>query len=591
MFQLLVKKVTIILYLIVTHSQTQCARTKDIYCHDKELMGSMLAYVSMKFKTITETRIFDDTPGGLEYTAKYCVHNGKDKDNLLGFAQSQLRCLCVFIPDDTSSWDVVVRDVGKENICIVYTTITTRQGILYENNVHLFCRNTASPGMGLDLEAVQECAKQNNLEYIDSIEDWYNAEDGKCKPDESFPFELQPEIGYIPTFPLPGTPGDNVNITHDINQTSSHNSQVTGSVCLLQIFYGKMFQVPHLKSCQIDNVNDADLLSWSCVIEEENYKVKSQIVPMQDPCPKKSSDFQKIFFVWVNTKVNYFLLLFCAFMMIFFLVKWNQLFVKSSKRLYMHLFVISHTTWLLWHVQESLDNDLKWREKLPYICLFTNTLHYLAITESLYLSTSNAIIRLRATLSPLYKYQVQLLSGRVYRGLAISSGLIIGLVCSSLYIAAVLVYEDEDAGLVKTCQFSTISNDKRLVFLLVAKVVGIVFVYLLPSCILIICNTAHLIVIRRNKTSGMIIRTHTHKPANYYRRKLTANINFLLLSSLVLVFFLPQPMFDLQLVARSYIGASSGNIREDYISEGVLSSLTIVAFFFNAITCMRFAPQ
>ena len=126
--------------------------------------------------------------------------------------------------------------------------------------------------------------------------------------------------------------------------------------------------------------------------------------------------------------------------------------------------MLCNVLWVVWRIQESLQEDNRWRDNVPYLCIVMYFIQYLTQTTSLYLLTCLSVERLYAVISPINYRHGNNISGQ-YKCVAMVTALVVASVCSTLNLATVLTMRNDKVK--QTCRLSVSDSAEELLGLMV----------------------------------------------------------------------------------------------------------------------------
>ena len=372
-------------------------------------------------------------------------------------------------------------------------------------------------------------------------------------------------------------------LSHDDPEYSASHNLTCVSYLILQ----KVSQKPYEGVCHVDSTASKSLTDMIrfCGLSGHGNKLQISIYRDSGSCQNTGELWQAMKIPWICAKLNYALI---GINMITSMIV--CLVMKCSNRRkpkYMHWFVLSNMMWVAWRMQETVNVDTRWRDEIPCLCMFTGFLGYTSQSVSLYLMAGTSIDRMQMITSPI-KSQRRHKTGTVADNtvVTLAFGFLVGVVCSVLNIAAVVLMKDPLVA--RTCQLSTIPADDSLEFLLFVKIFSVMLIYAVPCAMLVYCNMAAVIA-RRKQMFESLIRSSSR---NYIKRqkRATMRLRFILFCSTLIIISLPKPIFDLQNAFELYsAGELSIRSQDKEIAEGVLTNLTVVAFLLNTVVGMKFS--
>jgi hypothetical protein len=123
------------------------------------------------------------------------------------------------------------------------------------------------------------------------------------------------------------------------------------------------------------------------------------------------------------------------------------------------------------------------------------------------------------------------------------------------------------------------------------KCLSLLFMYICPCACIIVANIGMAGMLRKRKRSAELSRTYS---AKNIRKKNKKTIHFILLSTILMVFCLPQPLWDLYKAVNVYLkpengaaAAAAGNYIGEMLSSLVIS-LSSVAYMLNTLVGIWF---
>ena len=365
----------------------------------------------------------------------------------------------------------------------------------------------------------------------------------------------------------------------DKHESASH------FICVSYAILTSISEKPQEGVCQLtaDTQNMAvdDILS-KCGLSDRKAKHQVRLEISGDDCKKHGDLLKDIKVKWVSAKLNYGLVGLNA---ITVLIMWSLRISDRKKRgIVLHVLVASNVLWLAWRAQETVQIETRWRDEIPYLCIVTGSLGYTTQTVSFYIMVGFSMMRMCAIVSPL-KWQQSRQHEKTFTVTALCCGLLAGIICSAFNTAVVLTMDDPTVR--QLCKLYSIAKEESMQFLLAVKVISIIFVYLLPCFTLMGCNVASLVSLR--KSTSMTPAVHGNSSSN--RQRATRNLSFMCITSLLIVLYLPQPIFDLKRAIQMFCYASTGLVesQSEIIAESVFTNLTVIVLFLNTLVGIKFS--
>jgi hypothetical protein len=358
------------------------------------------------------------------------------------------------------------------------------------------------------------------------------------------------------------------------NDASDTEDDIT---CISFLKMGSINQRPVEGVCQVEGSRNASLYEMSArcgfLQQDSRLHLDVQRTSSGHACQRHGSIGAQMKVTWLCAKINYALI---GVNIMVTTCMW--LLLKNKKRRRQgrcyRLFACCNVLWLAWCTQETLNTDNQWRDDLPYSCVFTGSLGYISYSMALYLMTASSVLRQRAIMSTM---KVSPGNSARYRWLALAFGAAIGTLCSLLNISALVTMPE--AQVARRCQVQGVDS---MEFLLVAKITSVVFVHLVPCFTLMATNAISVFALKR-------LPQNSNGSSMKRRGKAVKNLQFILLCSLLVVCYLPKPLFDLQRAIEMLCGAPSRVSYNQAVAEGVLGNLTVIAILLNTLTGMKFS--
>ena len=346
--------------------------------------------------------------------------------------------------------------------------------------------------------------------------------------------------------------------------------------CLSYLILGRITWLPTEGVCRVSNISALSVndMKHQCGLSGLGNKLHVHVTTGSvDTCFMNPDLWWQVKVTWVCAKFNYGLL---GINMITSVCVWLRLkFVCKSKSKFMHWFLLSNLLWIAWRSQETVHVDTRWRDDQSYVCMFTGSLGYTSESLSLYLMVGASLERMHALVSP---YQWKSTRSKM---LSLVCGFLVGLLCSVLNIAAVLAMDDPTVA--QTCQVA--SDKESLEFLVTVKICSVLFIYVVPCCVLVYCNVAVLVAMKKMQSTGM--RTSQHR--NQKLQKATYRLRFIFVSSLLVMFHLPKAIFDLKRAFELHVGSGVDKSSGEILADGVLNNLTVCSLLLNTVIGMTFS--
>ena len=267
-----------------------------------------------------------------------------------------------------------------------------------------------------------------------------------------------------------------------VNNDNSLASQGFG-LCVVLTAHSLVFKRPQYEVCFLkDNTTE----NMRARVEEECNNVAKAIhwnisfrTSDNSACVKDPVYLNKLHIRWVGSKVNYFLSVtgICVCLFLCTTISANR---RSKFKV---VFASSNIIWLCWRLQETVQQDTRWRDNIPYLCIVMYYIQYLSQTTSLYLLSCLSFERLYAVVSPVH-YRCSKKARGHYKRITIVIAFLVGSVGSTLNLSAVLTMKDDVVQ--RTCRLAVSkSNNEYLGFTVITKVAILIFVFVLPCTILV----------------------------------------------------------------------------------------------------------
>ena len=343
-------------------------------------------------------------------------------------------------------------------------------------------------------------------------------------------------------------------------------------------------------------------LSTSCLVDHGSFSYRPQMqVCQQDQrknssCSEENKNIQIIHEDHVCFQSHEMRQLLRTYQVTWYLAKTNYLIIlgpvgftlthktlrrmKSSKKSahFISVFVVS-TAWQIWRLQETLHWEIRWQWLCPYTCVVTNYLQYLTEAVSLYLFACTAFLRYKAIAEPLMSFVKQ--KGKQMNVASIGLGCVVAIICSSLNTVA--LGRMTDPSILRKCIIEDAAKE-NLAFLIAAKTISTVLIYIVPCLLILSCNIAMVTVIKRTSRQA---KRNFRRPTS---KKTKLVITFILLSSLVIVCCLCNPLYDLyKAVDAVYYDESTGAAYVDVLLTGIMWHITSVAYALNGVVTIQYS--
>ena len=353
-----------------------------------------------------------------------------------------------------------------------------------------------------------------------------------------------------------------------------HGHVVTESspgLCVTLTSRNAVFAKPLYEVCFLghnstdDKKTMKDEIAIACKIDVKNiqWDFSVKVLRSNFSCVKDPTVFLKLYVKWIGSQVSYVL---SATSLCFCLYLFTNLGENAK---FKGLFVVCNVIWILWRIQETLHENQQWRDNAPYVCIAMYYVQYLSQTMTLHLLSYVSLERLFAIISP-FCYQHGKKARGHYKSIAVVIALLVGSVCSTLNLVAVLTMRDDRVK--QTCHLAVSdSANEYLGFMVVAKITILLFVFILPCTILVYANVVTIIYLKK-PTKDPINRTFSGDKS----KKLNKNLSILLFSSLFILCCLAKPVLDTHMaVMVHYRGINAKRSVAEVISELCLPTLRL----------------
>ena len=369
------------------------------------------------------------------------------------------------------------------------------------------------------------------------------------------------------------------------NQLDKENSAEEVSLCVILISYGSVFAKPSYRMCFVslnvsDNVTSEAAAACGFDTDDKNWHISVSKSPGHGQCAQTSGSYFLQFKVkWVGNKIKYVMY---GTSIVFFLAALSfRRYLGGQNSKFKLIFVLCNVVWVMWGLQETLQQETMFRDRLPYSCIAMYYIQYLSQTTSLYLFTCLSVVRLYSVVSPLQHRCGSSSLGKL-KCLVVVLAVTVGSACATLNLASILTLQDIAAK--KTCRLSVSDSvDEYLGFALIVKVLTLILVFLLP-CIILVCSNVATIVHLKKSPKVPIRRSRKNV------RNLNMNLFIILFSSIFVLCCLPKPVLDVHMVSKVYItGADADTKLAEVISEVVFANLGILAFVISTVVGIRYS--
>ena len=353
---------------------------------------------------------------------------------------------------------------------------------------------------------------------------------------------------------------------------------------LCMLTYGSLTHPPTALICVLPQTYKIQsLLVQECGISQD-LKWKMKLVNASGTCTRNEEiHTQKV--LWGCAKVNYSILGGDIVVVCVMLIRYQLIKGTKTSRRYILAFVLMNLVWVTWRLQETLDWDMNWRANNPYACIFTNYVRYGVEAGVLYRFACTSLHRLHAVARPL-KWRSRPIP-QLLDAAAISSGVLVGLIISTLNLMALLYMGDDQ--IVKFCRFTHDAAKTPLHFLMVVKVLNLLLVFVLPFMGIILSNGAMFVAFQMSKKKMACIRQTSRKCR---KQSATFSWMFLFASCIIIACCLATPTTELKLAAETH---QSGRLAErsaaESIAQGVLWNLTSFAYMMVTLTGIKHSPH
>ena len=466
------------------------------------------------------------------------------------------------------NFNSLVKDTRCEWACFVYDDALSMTSTEFLKLCMLCPDDTLGHAADKCLTGMNINPEGKVFRYIQDSSKW-------CKPKLKVP---QLFMILNRKIPFPTTSRELVERTNEILNREDDEQEMTDRpiACLSYLILGRLTRLPTEGVCRVSNISALSVndMKHQCGLSGLGNKLHVQVTTgSMDTCFLSPELWRQVKVTWVCAKLNYGLL---GFNMITSVCVWLRLkFVCKSKSKFMHWSLLSNLLWIVWSSQETVHVDTRWRDDQPYVCMFTGSLGYTSESLSLYLMVGASLERMRALISP-YRW-----NNTRRKVLSLVCGILVGLLCSLLNIAAVL--EMNNLTVAQTCELE--SDEESLEFLLIVKICSVLFIYMVPCCVLVYCNIAVLITMKKKTSTGM--RTSQRRHQNF--QKATRRLCFILVSSLLIMFYLPKAIFDLKRAFELHFGSGVDKSSGEILADGVLNNLTVCSLLLNTVIGMKFS--
>ena len=350
-----------------------------------------------------------------------------------------------------------------------------------------------------------------------------------------------------------------------------------------QLDYGSISRMPSIGSCIMESVNTTNNTLQRYIAPSEGrcdaqshvvFAINATFLCFESPHTTVIAYFKS---AWMLAKVNYGLILLTTLCVITPTLHNRIVQHQRYKSRSGFVFGVLNLFWMIWRLQETLHWDTQWQQNIPYICVVTNTLRYIVEGMAMFLFAWTSLERYQAIAGPLIanpserKNKLTLTVGII--------GILAGGICSVLHIVALFTITGTPT-LLETCSIPT-SASGNLTLLIVAKVISLAAIYLVPCIVMSAANIAMSRSVKR-KAKQELGRCYSKKQT---RSKTTRILNFLVFSSLFMVFCVSKPIFEVYVAVKIHVGASAWgrDVSIGVLLDSITWNLTVIAFTINTV--------
>jgi hypothetical protein len=172
---------------------------------------------------------------------------------------------------------------------------------------------------------------------------------------------------------------------------------------------------------------------------------------------------------------------------------------------------------------------------------------------------------------------------RLIDAAAISVGLLLGVIISTLNLITLLVTDDQQAQ--QFCRFTENLIGIPMKFIVVVKILNLCLVFVLPFLVTVASNVMMLVGLHMSRKPTM----NTHGRDNSRKH---FSWMFLIISSVIIIFVLAKPITELLLAVKTFnSGQLSGVDYKGIIAEGMLWNLTTLTYMLVSLAGITYSPQ
>ena len=385
-----------------------------------------------------------------------------------------------------------------------------------------------------------------------------------------------------------GSNNDITNATH--NSTISINVTVSAAnvsdiISIIRthcrVEKGSVLKLPKLELCQhVDStILQCETFTGNTMDFGDNHPYP--------PCPNINKLFHFIYtrkITWYLAKINYVVIFLSGCLFCHPKVRKRLISLTWWQRRYFILYGVLNLAWLLWRLQETLHWETNWQNKLPYICLFFESLNYMLESLSLYLFASISYERYQVVAHPILSLvRKHIIKSKTF---AICTGCVMGMVISVLNFITLFRFRDTYTR--KTCTVVD-ASEEDLSFGIALKSVKLFLIYLLPCLIMVSTNISFVYTVHKRFKNPS--KFESQNMSSTPLTKTCFTLGFILISSILMFSCVTKPLFELYLnVLLHFEGESLYIFTIDNVIQGIIWNISTVGFGLNTIIAICFTP-
>ena len=372
----------------------------------------------------------------------------------------------------------------------------------------------------------------------------------------------------------------------EVNGTVSIQPKVRYAVCVYNP--GTLTRVPALRVCivSVEKGFHAMLqIQEQCAALMDSH-ANIKVVENSANCTQGTDVelFQAKAIAWFVLKLNYFVLCVCVLIILLLLLYIrNKPEYRFSKR-FIYFITLVTLLWLMWRTQETFHMETKYQYSTPYLCIVMNDLDLIIEAQSYYLIVCTTLNRYKAIMIPV-KWKAFNQSKKL-KVIASLVGLGVGMLTSILNTFVLFI--NDDFNLIKTCQLTLDLSVLKVGFLIAVKILTIILLIAIPC--LFITFTNFMVAFQINSCKKQKLqRNVTTSSENGKDNRVKRTTAYLILSTIFVLFTLPQPVFDLKLAVQMLLYDKNMELSVwEIIAEPICIHLTTFAFVLNTYVVIKY---